>query len=35
MRGLCHSCFTSGVELIISKGEILCKKCFDKKNAKN
>ena len=35
MRGLCHSCFNSGVEVVISKGKILCQSCFDKSNAKN
>lgn len=35
MRGLCHNCLSSGVELITSKGNILCQKCFDKSNAKN
>ncbi len=35
MRGLCHNCFRSGVELVISKGDILCQDCFDKKKAKN
>jgi hypothetical protein len=35
MRGLCHGCFASGVELVSLKNDILCKDCFDKKNAKN
>lgn len=35
MRGLCHSCFRSGVELEIVKGNILCLDCISKKNAKN
>jgi len=34
MRGLCHICFRSNVELIILKGHILCQDCFEK-NAKN
>ena len=35
MRGLCHGCYTSGVEIISEKGTILCKDCIEKKNAKN
>lgn len=35
MKGLCHSCFRSGIDLIVSKGEIICQDCYDKNNAKN
>jgi len=35
MRGLCHICYGSNLELVISKKEIICKDCFEKKNAKN
>ena len=35
MIGLCHSCLRSGVELEITKEEIICKDCLDKNNAKN
>ena len=35
MRGLCHNCFVSNLELVIIKGEIICKSCSEKKNAKN
>ena len=35
MIGLCHICLRSGVELVISKEEIICKYCYDKNNAKN
>ena len=35
MRGLCHLCFRSGVELVLEKGEILCQDCYSKNNAKN
>ena len=35
MRGLCHNCFRSGVELVVEKGTILCEDCSGKKNAKN
>ena len=35
MRGLCHNCLTSGVEILIEKGQIICLKCLEKKNAKN
>ncbi len=27
MRGLCHSCLTSNVELVVSKGNIRCTTC--------
>ncbi len=30
MRGLCHSCLTSNVELVVEKGKILCKDCHKK-----
>ena len=35
MRGLCHTCFRSGVEVVIIHGEIICEECIAKKNAKN
>ncbi len=35
MRGLCHICFRSNLDLVISKGNILCQECFEKQNAKN
>ena len=35
MRGLCHGCYTSGAVVVPDKGNILCKVCIDKKNAKN
>ncbi len=35
VHGLCHVCFTSGVEILISKGRILCQDCLNKINAKN
>lgn len=35
MRGLCHVCFRSNVDLVILKGNMLCPECFEKKNAKN
>ena len=36
MRGLCHHCFRSGVDIFLSKGESLCKDCYDDiPNAKN
>ncbi len=35
MKGLCHKCLISNVELVIFKGEIVCKDCFQKLNAKN
>lgn len=31
MRGLCHTCFRSGVELTIVHGEMLCEECVAKK----
>ena len=30
MKGLCHSCLTSDVELVISKGKIICSVCHEK-----
>jgi len=30
MKGLCHSCLTSDVELVIAKGKILCTACHEK-----
>ncbi len=35
MKGLCHKCMTSNIEVIVSKGEIFCHDCFKKLNAKN
>ena len=35
MKGLCHKCLVSNIELITLKGEIMCKDCFEKLNAKN
>ena len=36
MRGLCHHCFKSGTEIFLSKGESLCKECYDAEpDAKN
>jgi hypothetical protein len=35
MRGLCHICFSSGVELEVIRGVIMCSDCKSKKNAKN
>ena len=35
MRGLCHKCFGSDLELVISKKEIICKTCFEKMDANN
>ena len=31
MKGLCHNCYTSNVDLVISKGEMICMPCFEKK----
>jgi len=28
MRGICHKCLTSDVELFIDKGTPLCQNCF-------
>jgi len=30
VKGLCHSCMTSDVELVIDKGKILCTDCHEK-----
>ncbi len=30
MKGLCHSCLTSNVELVMVKGKILCTDCHKK-----
>jgi len=30
MRGLCHICLTSNVELVVKKGKILCNECHNK-----
>lgn len=27
MRGLCHACLSSGSELVVVRGEVLCKGC--------
>jgi hypothetical protein len=35
MRGLCHTCLSSGVEVVVIKGEIMCQDCKTKTNAKN
>jgi hypothetical protein len=35
MRGLCHNCYGSNLELVVTKGDIICQSCFEKKNAKN
>gem|GEM_PF-1298129 len=35
MRGLCHICYASGVEVIVSKDDIICTSCMGKKNANN
>lgn len=39
MKGLCHSCLSSDVELIEEKGRFLCMNChhklFPKKSAEN
>lgn len=34
MRGLCHICLASNTELVIEKGQIICRSCFDKKQSK-
>jgi len=34
MQGLCHACLTSNVELVIDKGQIICRSCFEKKQTK-
>jgi len=34
MKGLCHSCLTPNVELIIDKGHITCQECYGKKYPK-
>ena len=33
MRGLCHGCFTSNIEIFVANGSILCADCLD--TAKN
>jgi len=30
LKGLCHRCLTSDVELVQEKGQILCFNCFGK-----
>jgi len=35
MRGLCHSCLTSNIELVIIKNKILCKSCHTKLQKKS
>lgn len=32
MKGLCHRCLSSGVELTVRRGEVLCRDCADAKN---
>ncbi len=34
MKGLCHACLTSDVELIKDKGQILCQDCFGRRYTK-
>ena len=34
MKGLCHSCLTSDVELVDDMGQILCFECFGRKHQK-
>jgi len=34
MKGLCHSCLTSDVELVEENNQILCYDCFGKKYRK-
>ena len=29
MRGLCHGCFTSNIEITVANGSILCADCVD------
>lgn len=31
MKGLCHSCLDYKVELVIHKGQIICKHCYEKR----
>jgi len=31
MKGLCHSCLTTDVEVINDKGQIICMTCFHNK----
>jgi len=35
LKGLCHGCFRSGVELLVLKGRILCSDCFNQDDGKN
>jgi hypothetical protein len=35
MRGLCHVCLVSNVELVIDRGKILCKSCLKKQKTKS
>ena len=30
MLGLCHKCFSSCTELLVKRGNIICKKCVQK-----
>jgi len=30
MKGLCHSCLTNNVDLVIDKDKILCNSCYEK-----
>ena len=34
MKGLCHICLKSNIEIIIKHGNMICKDCI-KENAKN
>ncbi len=34
MKGLCHSCLTSNVELVLVKGKILCVQCHEQTKEK-
>lgn len=29
MKGLCHGCFTSNIEIVVAQGSILCADCLD------
>lgn len=34
MKGICHSCFTTDVQLVIERGQILCQECFGRRYTK-
>lgn len=34
LKGICHYCFTTDVELVIDRGQILCQDCFGKRHPK-